>query len=55
MFEAGIVDSVQVCKNVIIDSVSLAGQFINVQIGVIREQDNNVKLNLKQLQQKFKL
>jgi chaperonin GroEL (HSP60 family) len=30
MFECGIVDSVEVCKNVIIDSISLASQLIEV-------------------------
>lgn len=30
MFEAGIVDSVEVCRNVIIDSISLASQLIDV-------------------------
>jgi hypothetical protein len=35
--------------------VSLAGQLIDVKIGVIREKDNKEKINIKDLQRQFKL
>ena len=54
MFDSGIVDSVEVCKNVIIDSISLASQLIEVEIGVIRiESDTNNLMDLKTIKQKY--
>jgi hypothetical protein len=33
----------------------LAGQLIDVKVGVIREKDNKEKINVKDLQRQFKL
>ena len=42
------------CKNVIIDSISLASQLIEVEIGVIRtETDNDKLMDLKTIKQKY--
>ena len=56
MFETGVVDSVEVCRNVIIDSISLASQLIEVEIGVIRtETDSKDLMDLKTIKQKYSL
>ncbi len=56
MFECGIVDSVEVCKNVIIDSISLASQLIEVEIGVIRvESDIDNLMDLKTIKRKYSM
>lgn len=42
------------CKNVIIDSISLASQLIEVEIGVIRtETDNDKLMDLKTIKAKY--
>ena len=47
MFEAGIVDSVNVAKSTIIDSLSLCSMLIEVKVGVAREQANINNVSLK--------
>ena len=55
MFEAGIVDSVNVAKNIIIDSLSLCNVLIEVQVGVAREDPNINNVSLKALNKKYSL
>lgn len=56
MFETGIIDSVEVCRNVLIDSISLASQLIDVEIGIIRIEGESRKLmKLDEIKKKYTL
>lgn len=55
MFEAGIVDSVNVAKSIIIDSLSLCSVLIEVQVAVARDHANINDVSLKALNKKYSL
>jgi hypothetical protein len=55
MFEAGIIDSVNVAKSVIIDSISLCTVLVEVEIGLGRVNKNISTTSLKDLNRNFSL
>lgn len=55
MFEAGIVDSANVAKSAIIDSLSLCNVLIEVSVGISRIDKNISNVSLKDLNAKYKL
>ena len=55
MFEAGIIDSMNVIKSVIIDSLSLCNVLVEVSVGISRIDSNISKVSLKDINQKYKL
>ena len=55
MFEAGIIDSLNVGKSVIIDSLSLATVLVDVEAAIIRSDKNINNVSLKRLNSKFTL
>lgn len=55
MFEAGIVDSVNVAKSTIIDSLSLCNVLVEVEIGLARIDKNISKISLKELNKMYKI
>ena len=55
MFEAGIVDSVNVSKSAIIDSLSICNVLVEVNVGISPINLNLSSISLKDLNAKFKL
>jgi chaperonin GroEL (HSP60 family) len=53
MFEAGIIDSVNVAKSVIIDSISLCTVLVEVEIGLGRTTKNISTFSLKELNKSY--
>lgn len=55
MFEAGIVDSANVAKSTLIDSISLCCVLVEVEIGIARADKNLSTVSLKDLNKKYSL
>lgn len=55
MFEAGIVDSVNVAKSAIIDSLSICNVLVEVNVGISPINLNLSSISLKDLNAKFRL
>lgn len=55
MFEAGIIDSANVAKSVIIDSLSLCNVLVEVSVGISRIDSNFSNISLKDLNKKYQL
>ena len=55
MFEVGIIDSVNVAKSTLIDSISLCSVLAEVDIGIARTNKNLSSISLKDLNKKYSL